>query len=241
MCAFDRYILISIPGCHFERSGTPVRSASTSYNSILFRSALSNSSSFWVLSSADCHVCILFPCSPASPPLQVLFTCVVCQLPVCAGPALLPHHRDLRATACADRPVRFRVQHGMERRREPVSPTSPFPSSAKLPPWYYPTVSIRSAELRSDRLTFMPLHACEHYLGPACLMPRSCSMPKGRCTWWTVGLPAVFHPTHVYLPSNLLIGNHILNMLGHADRTNASPFHRCRSRSTISISVQSRW
>jgi hypothetical protein len=109
--------------------------------------------------------------------------------------------------------------HGMERRREPVSPTSPFPSSAKLPPWYYPTVSIRSAELRSDRLTFMPLHACEHYPGPACLMPRSCSMPKVRCTWWTVGLPVVVHRTHIYLPSNLLIDNHILNMLGHADRT----------------------
>lgn len=62
MCAFDRYILISIPGCHFERSGTPVRSASTSYNSILFRSALSNSSSFWVLSSADC---MYAPCSLA--------------------------------------------------------------------------------------------------------------------------------------------------------------------------------
>ena len=101
MCAFDRYILTSIPGGHFERSGAPVRSASTSYNSILFRSALSNSLSFWVPSSANCRLCILFPCSPASPPLQVLFTCVVCQLPVCAGPTLLPHHRDLRATACA--------------------------------------------------------------------------------------------------------------------------------------------
>jgi hypothetical protein len=42
----------------------------------------------------------LFLCSPASPPLQVLFTCVRCQLPACAGPRF-SHHRDLRATAGA--------------------------------------------------------------------------------------------------------------------------------------------
>ncbi|KAI0252889.1 hypothetical protein BJV78DRAFT_251870 [Lactifluus subvellereus] len=159
------------------------------YNSILFRSALSNSSHS--VSFSHPPIAVYASCSLAHS-LRRLCKCfsrasyVSSQyvrgprfslIIVISAPHLAP------VADCADRAVRFRIRHGMERRREPVSPTSPFPSGAGLPPRYYPTESIRSAELRSDRLTFMTLHACEHFHGSACLMPHSRRMPKDRCTW----------------------------------------------------------
>jgi hypothetical protein len=115
----------------------------------------------------------LFPFSPASPPLQVLFTCVRCQLPACAGPCFsliiaISAPQLAPVADCADRPVRCRVQRGMERRREPVSITSPLLASAVLcaPSRCYSTESIRPADLESDS---RPLHACEHFSRPAML------------------------------------------------------------------------
>jgi hypothetical protein len=114
----------------------------------------------------------LFPFSPASPPLQVLFTCVRCQPPACAGPCfslIIAISAPQPVADCADRPVRCRVQRGMECRREPVSITSPLLASPVL--WAPSrTESIRPAELESDS---MPCMHVSIFLAQPCLMSRS--------------------------------------------------------------------
>ena len=98
--------------------------------SILFRSVetfiLGHSLTHWFPSLHP------LPCSPASP-LRILFTCIRCQPPACAGPALLPHHHDRRAwllQITQITPVRSLGPVCMERPREPLVPPSFFPSDA---------------------------------------------------------------------------------------------------------------